>query len=145
MLSHPKEGRDGSAQVPKACEDIGAKERRTWKRPSHPRSVKYEDAHKLRSPQLLHGAAGLPAPTAAGQRMSGQAAWSCLACGITARESSCGGALPGQETLEHGSEAYGGGQMNKSHMQFITFNRTVCVLSIPSVCQKIKYLKRTQK
>jgi len=60
----------------------------------------------------------------------------CLACGVTEWESSCGGVLPVLETLERGGEACGGGQMNKSHMQFITLNRTVCVLPIPSVCQK---------
>lgn len=52
------------------------------------------------------------------------------------QESSCSAVLPVRETLEHGGEAYRGGQMNKSRVQFVTFDRTVCVLSIPNVHHK---------
>lgn len=75
---------------------------------------KYKGIQKRQIAQLLHKAAGLPAPRTAAGRILG---WLGLACGITEWESSCGGGvLPVQETLEHSSEAYGGGQMNKSHM-----------------------------
>lgn len=52
-------------------------------------------------------------------------------------ESSCGGLLPAQETLEQGSEASRGGQMNKSHMQLITLSRTVHSIYPKCVSEKL--------
>lgn len=106
-----------------------------------PSSVKYKGTPKAQSPPAA--AEGCRAPHA-------QHSWpEDPGSGRPAVPGVWGGSwravLPEWQTLEQGGEAHRGGQMNKSHMQFITFNGTVCLLTNPSVCQKIKRIKRTQK
>lgn len=109
----------------------------TWKFASHLCSVKYKGIQKIQIPSCCTRLQGSLHPVhlmkASWVKQSGH----FLVCGITEQDNSCGGMLPVQETLEHGGKACRCGQMNKSHIQFMTFNRTVCVLPVPSVCQKI--------